>query len=144
MSTPHAAMQGSVYVRKLLRIQFKSQHVADGRPVASILRATVTAPGRPSAGVPPTTNLVTGLADLLVAIDYPSLYDSGSRPENPVILRENERIFTFLDLVPGSGPASIGFLSDFIEFQHKIWKCIQVENDVAIGTTRMKCELWRR
>jgi hypothetical protein len=147
MPEPAAGLQNNKYLRKILRRGWKTHHVADNRPTASIIRsaAAPTSAGQPSAGVPPTFAAVAGLADLNVACSYPGNYDAQSRPPDFVPLRENERIFSFLD-IPAAGSVAAGTIqmTDWILFEGRYWKPTVVENDLQVGLSHAKCVLWGR
>jgi hypothetical protein len=144
---PRAGIQSNKYLRKILRQGWRTHHVADNNPTASIIRAsTTTNAGKPSAGVSPTISAVSStLANLAVAVSYPGNYDAEYRPPDFVPLRENERIFSFLD-IPTAGGVAAGTiqLSDYISFEGRTWKPTKVENDLQVGLSHARCELYGR
>jgi hypothetical protein len=144
MPEPHAGIQGTTYYRKLLRQQWRTEHVACGSPTASIIRnsATPTSAGRPAAGLAPTYTAESGLSDLNVAVEARGIYDVQNRTPDFVGLRENERIFHFMDVPATSGVAAGTLLaSDTISFEGRRWAIKSVENDTLTGLSSCRAEL---
>jgi hypothetical protein len=145
VAEPASAVHIGSYKRKICRRCWKTYHVQLNRPTADILRYTESAPGVSHLGIAPTVAAVAGLSALPCTVDNPGQYQSEMRRPDFQELKEHERLFAFLDIPTAGGVAALTIqLSDWVVFESKKWKPLKIENDLYVGISWAKCELYER